>query len=507
MLVDCDALSRYNTMTSAWRDALPENNTTTGPTIAASSPRHSHLTLSQHAPYIPQLPPIQLHGPPSRTSAMPASINPYIKRSLLTWNALGTPIYEAITSSGIPLDALLQLEDSIKTTNSPRSITSTDKFLNTISQHTPTGLRFDWFIGTCDVVPTLKKYPRTALKNWCARCLSILRTLRRQLQLGAAILIAPAALFPTIIQVWNPLWKADPIPSWHMSSNTLSGHDAGDPVTTTHHVIYLGPFHPGPTWSQTPSYTPMRQLLPPPNSSTVFFRLNNATLRHAGPLDQQVHQVDPAIISTFMRQNLDVPSKEYPLFKPSRPAPPILHPRPEETFFNGLFAIHLSSTVSKDERCRVIQLYDYAKLLGLDRLHTSTLPILPNPMLNQRLRTAAPRQALTILLRSLHSLEDEQKPRCSAVVPTSPHPTPHGVATDVFSAIALPTHHAWTAAIQQDEDLRKILRALNREAPIPLRSDLNEPIFLDLLHQRRLEADNGILYYFDNSKAREVQQL
>ena len=140
MLVDCDALSRYNTMTSAWRNALPENNTTTGPTIAASSPRHSHLTLYQHAPYIPQLPPIQLHGPPSRTSAMPANINPYIKRSLLTWNALGTPIYEAITSSGIPLDALLQLEDSIKTTNSPRSITSTDKFLHTISQHTPTGL-------------------------------------------------------------------------------------------------------------------------------------------------------------------------------------------------------------------------------------------------------------------------------------------------------------------------------------------------------------------------------
>ena len=33
MLVDCNALSRYNTMTSAWRDALPENNTTTGPTL------------------------------------------------------------------------------------------------------------------------------------------------------------------------------------------------------------------------------------------------------------------------------------------------------------------------------------------------------------------------------------------------------------------------------------------------------------------------------------------
>ena len=104
----------------------------------------------------------------------------------------------------------------------------------------------------------------------------------------------------------------------------------------------------------------MHQHLPPASSSTVFFRLDNATLRHAGPMDQQVHQVDPATISVFMRQNLAVPSTEYPLFTPTQPAPSILHPRLEESFFNGLFALHLRSAVTNDERCRIIQLYDYA---------------------------------------------------------------------------------------------------------------------------------------------------
>ena len=67
-----------------------------------------------------------------------------------------------------------------------------------------------------------------------------------------------------------------------------------------------------------------------------------------------------------MQQNNAVPSTEYPLFTPTRPAPPILHPRLEESFFNGLFALHLRSAVTNDERCQIIQLYDYAKLLGLD---------------------------------------------------------------------------------------------------------------------------------------------
>ena len=133
--------------------------------------------------------------------------------------------------------------------------------------------------------------------------------------------------------------------------------------------------------------------------------------------------------------------------------------------------------------------------------------MLPNNWLDRRIRTAAPKQALTILFHALHSLEDERQITCSTAVPLNPLPEPHGTTTDVFSTIALPTHQAWTAAVQQDNDLRKIIQALNREAPIPLRSDLNEPVLLDALQQHQLESENGILYYFDHSKAREIRQL
>ena len=83
--------------------------------------------------------------------------------------------------------------------------------------------------------------------------------------------------------------------------------------------------------------------------------------------------------------------------------------------------------------------------------------MLSNDLLNQRLRTAAPKQALTILFHALHSLENERQVICLVVVLSTPVLEPHGTATDVFSTIALPTHQAWTAAIQQDGNLRKII--------------------------------------------------
>ena len=75
------------------------------------------------------LPPIQFKGPPIRALATTFSNNPYIERSVLTWNALGTPIFEALTESGIPIEAFVELEDSLNISNAPRAITNTDEFI------------------------------------------------------------------------------------------------------------------------------------------------------------------------------------------------------------------------------------------------------------------------------------------------------------------------------------------------------------------------------------------
>ena len=55
--------------------------------------------------------------------------------------------------------------------------------------------------------------------------------------------------------------------------------------------------------------------------------------------------------------------------------------------------------------------------------------------------------------------------------------------------------------------MRLILCAITKQDPVPLRSDLNEPSLLDALQQKLLDAENGILYYYDHSSIREVRQL
>ena len=84
MLVDCDALSRYNTMTSAWRDALPENTDKPSAALVILQIQHDHPIPRHYVPNLPQLPPVQLHGLALRTPAMPAKVNPHIKQSLIT---------------------------------------------------------------------------------------------------------------------------------------------------------------------------------------------------------------------------------------------------------------------------------------------------------------------------------------------------------------------------------------------------------------------------------------
>ena len=76
-----------------------------------------------------------MHSPPARAFAATTTANPYSTRSLITWNATGTPIFEAMQASGIPLDAFLQLEDNLHTRDCPREITSTTEFLTMLPQH------------------------------------------------------------------------------------------------------------------------------------------------------------------------------------------------------------------------------------------------------------------------------------------------------------------------------------------------------------------------------------
>ena len=88
MLVDCDALSRYNTITSTWRDNLPENKPRLPAALAWPKITAAATTSVEHScGFLAQLPPISTVGRPYHTWVMPAS-NPHIHRSIITWHAL-----------------------------------------------------------------------------------------------------------------------------------------------------------------------------------------------------------------------------------------------------------------------------------------------------------------------------------------------------------------------------------------------------------------------------------
>ena len=510
MLADCDALSRYNTMTTKWRDELPENKTIVASIISQpSNPTIVPLDGIQPQTSLFFLPPIQFKGPPIKALATPFSNNPYIERSVLTWNALGTPIFEALTDSGIPIEAFVQLEDFTDIPNSSRAITNTQEFIEGLQHAGFNKIRFDWFIAICNITPTSYKGTTKAaqlMRTWCQNYLSILQIITQHTVLGSAIIIAPFQ-YPNFYIIFSKIWKENPIRGWHLSHKTAQGplHDA--PVNTIHNIIYLGPSSQGPTWTSQGKATAMIDFLSPPNSFAAFYHAKQHNIRNASLHDQQVLNTAPAHVTYFLRQHLRVPSREVPVFSPNHPAPSIIIPRHEEKLFNGLFAIHYSS--NKDiTTCRIIRTSDYSKLLGIDQVHTNILTYIPVEDMDQRIRAAAPKSLITILLRSLHMLEKEDARTHSNTAPiialTRCCPNQ---PIDNHSLISLPTHQTWVQAIRDDPDLKRISRAMKREARYPHRADLKEPLFLEALQQGQLELDNDILYYYDHSKTRDMRQL
>ena len=516
MLVDCDALSRYNTMTSKWRDELPENNILAAASTIQPNTTNTRLRLFskqatriQPANTLPHLPPIQFRGPVAKALATPLPNNPHIERSMLTWNALGTPIFEAFIDSGIPVEAFVQLEDSINIPNSPRAITSTNNFIHGLQHSGQGNIRFDWFFAICDVTPGPHSGTTgltLAIKTWCQQCLNILHIITQHTMLGSATLIAPLQ-YPNFYHILSKLWYTNPIENWHLTHRIAHGPQHDAPVSTSHNVVHLEVSERGPKWNPQGKPTSIKDHLPPPSSPTAFYHIEHHNIRNASAHDQQVLNVAPAHIAYFLRQNLRVPFKEMPIFSPDHPAPSILTPRPEEDVFEGLFATHHSSN-NKSETCRIVRTIDYARLIGIDNIHAAMLADIPPTTMEGRIRAAAPKHLLTIVLRALHTLEAEDArahantmPLVAMVraCPANQH--------DTHSLISLPTHQAWVAAIQQDPDLKRILQTLKRQAPHPHRTDLKEPCLLDALQQNQLELDNDILSYYDHNRARAMRQL
>ena len=428
---------------------------------------------------------------------------------MLTWNALGTPIFEAFIDLGIPVEAFVQLEDTINIPNSPRAITSTNNFIHGLQHSGQGNIRFDWFFAICDVTPGPHSGTTgltLAIKTWCQQCLNILHIITQHTMLGSATLIAPLQ-YPNFYHILSKLWYTNPIENWHLTHRIAHGPQHDAPVSTSHNVVHLGVSERDPKWNPQGKPTSIKDHLPPPSSPTAFYHIEHHDIRNASAHDQQVLNVAPAHIAYFLRQNLRVPFKEMPIFSPDHPAPSILTPRPEEDVFEGLFATHHSSN-NKSETCRIVRTIDYARLIGIDNIHAAMLADIPPTTMEGRIRAAAPKHLLTIVLRALHTLEAEDArthantmPLVAMVraCPANQH--------DTHSLISLPTHQAWVAAIQQDPDLKRILQTLKRQAPHPRRTDLKEPCLLDALQQNQLEVDNDILYYYDHSRARAMRQL
>ena len=82
-----------------------------------------------------QLPPIQFRGPVATAPATPSTYNLNIEHSVLTWNALGTLIFEAIADSSILVKAYVLLEININHPSFPRATAKESTFQRLFAIH------------------------------------------------------------------------------------------------------------------------------------------------------------------------------------------------------------------------------------------------------------------------------------------------------------------------------------------------------------------------------------
>ena len=558
MLTECNMLSRYNTATAEWRKP-PSNDTNVKTAVKA------HLSLPNMTRQL--FPSAILHDNlcPSAFSVLPRpSVTGNVwwasaslasrkqidnERTMIVQGALLLPVAEALQAANLPSqDRVIFLDDALPTKyHTTLSFTPTDEFFNGIlSRVEGAPVSVDWYLACYhgESLPLGIKDPKALA--WLQQVFDQAHILIQHCRLRAAMFIMPFR-FPDAIKVLRS--KLAPPDGWSFKSILLNNTSCGGYVESEHSVLLLLPdtLHHDfvvPDLSNSPGA--MVDYL---DVDTDFFgdalQLDMLNIAPSTPIQQAMRETPTsARAAVYVKIKTDTkPIDGWPAFNIEGPAPNIVDPRPEESFFNGFFGIWIPHPV-RGPVCRPIRLHELLRLYGLSQDLVNRLDQVPTVLITQRIRSVVGRHALSTLFHALRYAEvvsaclkpepacpdvgqspDPAQSQSSPGASGSPDarvgvPTP-GVLSDIQSVpihvaqlddivpatlLPLPTIAQWHEATDNDYDLSVIREALQQGVQLaPFH--LHDKGYYEPFRQNRLEADDDLVYYYERSSAARVRQL
>jgi hypothetical protein len=522
MLTECDVLSRYNMATAAWRVAAGEDASETV-AESASPATSTALAVPTQEPAIQlfdeeelqdfrhptswySLPPIVLLGSPSwPRSSTRANAASSQQRVLVITGAATVPIDHALELLGaegtvIRFDAGVpsKFSDDLRLSNQT-------EFFDTLPD-APPDTRVDWFVAVYTAISTDNGSPDHRLNSWIDESFNQALALIHSVQLSVAIIMCPWR-FPSAASTARKRLTAPN--GWHFRICPLRNTEHGGLIETDHEVLLLlrddiAARFAFPETKSPPSS--MEAALDPYPNPAMFLWLPDLSIARPSPFLAACNEtLHTAHTARLVKLSSDT-RNGWPVFCPSRPAPNISRPRPEEAFFSTPFAIWLepAANLKPDIKpltpsCRLISVPEILRLLGLLAPTIAACRSLPDELVLSRARSSPGSHGLATLFYRLTIAEiDTEESDIHGVFAAVPE--------DQLSLLPIPDDNQWRQATIDDHDLSCILTAFANNR-VPEARELNDNAYLSAIQRNQVECDVGIVYYYERSRTARLRQL
>jgi hypothetical protein len=537
MLTECDVLSRYNMATAAWRapsvgtevpGVATAVSTATSTSLALPTQRLVHQLFDEGELQDDRrprswfsLPPVVLHGRPSWSRPSKLSNDASAQqRVIVVTGAATVPIDHALELLGAE-GTVIRFDSSVP----PRlashfQLANQTDFFDALP-NVPPETRVDWFVAVYTDLPKDNGAPDNQLNSWVDTSFHQALALIDSVHLSAAIIMCPFR-FPSAATTARK--RLTPPTGWKFQICQVRNTHHGGLIETDHEVLLLirnelsARFvHPDKTMPPSP----MGLALEPDPDPTTFLWLPDLSIALPSPILIESEENPPysAHKARLVKLRSDAkPYEGWPVFCPSRPAPNISRPRPEEVFFSTPFAIWLQADANlkpeikpgirpistPDIRplapvCRPVSVLEILRLLGLMEPDIASVRSLPEDLVLSCARSSPGSHGLANLFLRLTiaevDTEESDIPGLFAAVPE-----------DQLSLLPIPTDNQWRQATREDPDLLCILTALAADR-IPEARELNDNTYLAAIQRNQVECESGIVYYYERSRAARLRQL
>jgi hypothetical protein len=506
MLTECDMLSRYNQGTENWSKDNTKKDIVSVNHVQTITPLKmfpdSALQSNPRIHTICRLPKQELIGNQywHKSTVMQDLL---VQRNILVDNVIGLPIQETLEELGLASQFNVMGTESNppKHTNLPGlQIVDMESFYSSLYDTVDT-YNIEWFITTYPYATTPPGTTNDNLQKWLVEVSSKISALIKACNLHVVLLFLPLQ-FPDPL---NKLKQVVQIPqSWATRCFTIRNCSHGGAIETDHLAIVLTEQQvsnhlilPSTTSPPTPmaSIIP-RHMLPTINISTGDLMLTNPSPAYRARCESTLQ----ATAAKLIKNKVDLePIDGWPIFNIDGPGPSIASTRPEQTFFQGLFAVWYS----EPDTCCPVDTRATLMLLGLHPAHMTALCSLPPDVCDKRCRTYPGKEGLKAIVHALAQADMKSKLEDSSSTATNAFVI---LPDNDFTVLPLPDQNAWQTALQNDPDTALLIYHITNKTPLE-EKDFSEKIYFNLAQQNRFDFEEGLLRYYEHSRTARLRQL